>query len=142
MKKYIKPIMEGQMFVANEYVAACITGTIQCAYPGNGRTNGKLIYDDYNGQSSGWYTDREGHLHGLCGYDAIISFNGNTASGYESNNGVTDKDRPIFNISGYEEVTGEYNVTWSSTNKDDNITYNHRGRLIVTNVDDTHPNHS
>lgn len=57
-KKYVTPTMAGERFSADEYVAACITGTIQCAYPGNGHTNGDPNhFDDYNGQKSGWYKD-------------------------------------------------------------------------------------
>ena len=49
-KEYVTPTMVGERFSADEYVAACITGVIQCAYPGNGSTNGNINeYDDYNG---------------------------------------------------------------------------------------------
>ena len=34
-----------------------------------------MVYDDYKGQTKGWYTDSEGKQHGLCGYDATITFN-------------------------------------------------------------------
>lgn len=144
MKKlWEKPRAAIQEFAANEYVTACITGTIQCVYPGNGRTNGdNNTYDDYNGKQSGWYTDSEGKLHGLCGYDAVISFNGNTASGYERNNGVIDTSRPIYNISGYEESVGTYYVTWTSKDTGANMEYAHKGRLVVSNVDADRPNHS
>lgn len=33
--KWTRPETTGEMFEANEYVAACITGLIQCAYPGD-----------------------------------------------------------------------------------------------------------
>lgn len=33
-KEYVTPTMVGERFSADEYVAACITGTIQCVYPG------------------------------------------------------------------------------------------------------------
>lgn len=143
-KEYVTPIIAGEIFAANEYVAACITGIIQCVYPGTALTKGDNgVYDDYNGQKSGWYTDSEGKVHGICGYDATISFNGDTASGYERNkNGVIQTDRPIFNISGYEQEIGTYNVTWKSTDTAANVTYTHKGRLKISNVDDNHPNHS
>ena len=141
-KKWIEPQIQVQEFVANEYVAACITGTIQCAYPGDGQTNGDINkFDDYNGQESGWYTDASGLLHGICGNDATITFNGNTGSGFERINGVIQRDRPIYNISGYEQKAGTYlGVIWNST--DGNYKYTHKGRLVITNVDDTRPNHS
>ena len=40
-RMYEMPMAYEEAFVANEYVSACITGIIQCAYPGNGRTNGR-----------------------------------------------------------------------------------------------------
>ena len=42
-KEYVTPTMVGERFSADEYVAACITGVIQCAYPGDGKTNGMDI---------------------------------------------------------------------------------------------------
>ena len=142
--KWTRPEVTGEMFEANEYVAACITGTIQCMYPGNGSSNGKAEYDDYNGQQSGWYTDHFGKQHGLCGNDAIISFNGDTGSGYESSNGQIQRNRPIYNIKGYESKVGVYyNVTWNSKDGDNNSgEYSHIGRLNITNIDNAHPNHS
>lgn len=143
--KWTRPEVTGEMFEANEYVAACITGTIQCMYPGDGTTNGEEIYGDYNGEQSGWYTDPSGKQHGLCGYDAIISFNGDTGSGYEFNkNGQIQRNRPIYNIAGYIPTVGTHNgVTWNSDDGDNHSgTYSHKGRLIITNIDNAHPNHS
>lgn len=144
-KEYVTPTMVGERFSADEYVAACITGVIQCAYPGNGSTNGNINeYDDYNGQQSGWYTDGSGKQHGLCGNNADISFNGDTGTGYEVVNGKVSKNRPIYNISGYEPVVGTYNgVTWNSDDGDKHSgTYTHYGRLKITNIDNNRPNHS
>ena len=144
MKKvWEEPKVDVQIFVPNEYVAACVTGTIQCAYPGNGRTNGRTDrFDDYNGRESGYYTDRYGMQHGICGNDAQISFNGDTGSGFEYVGGRPDYNRPIYNISGYQLEEGTYfNVTWTS-NDSGSPEYHHIGRLIITNIDSTHPNHS
>lgn len=143
-RMYEKPMAYEEVFKANEYIAACITGVIQCAYPGNGTSNGKMQYDDYNGQQSGWYTDRQGKSHGLCGYDATITFNGLTGSGYEYNNGKIQRNRPIYNIENYTQAVGTYyNVTWNSDDGDNHSgTYSHKGRLVITNIDDKHPNHS
>ena len=44
MKKYVKPMMEGQMFVANEYVAQC--WKIKCNVP-----YGIGFYDNNNNNS-------------------------------------------------------------------------------------------
>lgn len=141
-KTYVVPRMECEEFTPNEYVAACVQGTIQCVYPGDGKTNGDTgRYDDYNGKASGIYKDSMGMWHGLCGYDAPISFSSETGSGYETNNGTIQKSRPISNITGYSLSSGTYyNVTWKST--DGNGNYSHKGRLIITNIDNNHPNRS
>lgn len=149
-KVWRKPHAVVQKFEANEYVAACITGTIQCGYPGDpnyygwGRTSvGEPdVFDDWNGWESGWYTDRHGMQHGICGNDATISFNGSTGSGFETVNGKTDRNRPIYDIKGFIPEVGTYTgVRWTS--RDGNSPeYHHVGRLIITNIDNDHPNHS
>lgn len=142
MKKvYEHPKVIVEEFTPNEYVAACITGTIQCMYPGNGETNGQEKYDDYNGEKSGWFTDSSGMIHGICGNDASISFNDKKAEGYETIGGEIQKNRRIFGISGYEQEVGTYTVTWNSQVDNSDI-YTHQGRLIITNIDNNHPNHS
>lgn len=131
--KWTRPEVTGELFEANEYIAACITGKIQCIYPGaspNQQDDGTNVY-----------TDKYGSWHGLCGNDATISFNGDTASGFEVSNGKVDRSRPIYSISGYSQTTGIYqNVTWDST--DGKGVYHHKGRLVITQIDSTHPNHS
>lgn len=39
-KEYVTPTMVGERFSADEYVAACVTGTIQCVYPGTATAKG------------------------------------------------------------------------------------------------------
>lgn len=144
-KEYVTPTMVGERFSADEYVAACITGVIQCAYPGDGKTNGMTDrFDDYNGEKSGYYTDSQGKLHGLCGCNATISFNGDTGSGYEYIGNKIQKNRPIYGIKNYTPKEGTYyDVTWSSDDGDNHSgTYSHIGRLKITNIDNNHPNHS
>lgn len=145
-KTWVSPKATLEEFTPNEYVSACVTGTIQCVYPGKSWAKGDNgVYDDYNHQDSGVYTDSESMKHGICGDNATISFNGNTGSGYEFVNGVAQIKRPISNIS-YDVSQGTgtfYNVTWTSVdNENHSGTYHHKGRLIVTNIDSTHPNHS
>lgn len=142
-KTWETPSIMVQQFEANEYVAACITGMIQCVYPGTAKAKGDNgVYDDYNNKKSGWYTDSYGMTHGICGNNATISFNGETASGFEVVNGRTDTSRPIYSIKGYGESTGIYDVTWTSKDTNEGSEYHHKGRLIVKNIDDSHPNHS
>lgn len=143
--KWTRPEVTGELFEANEYVAACITGTIQCAYPGDGFTNGRTDkFDDYNGQTSGWYEDKDHMWHGLCGNNATISFNEDTGSGFEYSGGQIQRNRPIYNIKGYKATAGTYyNVTWNSDDGDNHSgTYSHIGRLVITDIDSNHPNHS
>ena len=145
MRKWVRPSVYEENLAANQNVAvsACIVGTIQCQYPGNGSTNGQKIFGDYNGQQSGWYTDSEGKLHGICGNDADISFAGATGSGYEKKNRVTDTSRPIYSISGYTPEVGTYtDVTWKSKDLSTGLEYTHKGRLIITQIDKNRPNHS
>lgn len=141
-KKWEEPRILVQQFAPNEYVSACVTGTIQCMYPGNGQSNGQAIYDDYNGDSTGNYEDGEGLLHGICGYETPVSFNGNTASGYESINGVVQMDRFIYNIQGYDQRPGTYDVIWTSKHTSTGTPYHHKGRLTITSIDSDRPNHS
>lgn len=62
-------------YKANEYVSACVVGTIQCKLPGKSSSG----YDD----GIDTYEDSDGMWHGLCGNNASITFNGDTGSGYE-----------------------------------------------------------
>lgn len=145
MRKWVSPKAVEENLAANQNIAvsACIVGTIQCQYPGNGRSNGQAVFDDYNGEQSGWWTDNEKKLHGICGNDADISFADATGSGYEKNNGVTDTSRPIYSITGYTAKVGTYyGVTWKSKDLSKNLEYSHKGRLIISQIDTNRPNHS
>jgi|GEM_PF-436774 len=152
MRKWVRPSAYEECFASNENIAnsvnACIVGVIQCQYPGNGDpmrggTNGKAEFDDYNGSQSGWYYDSAGNPHGICGYNADISFAGATGSGYEKNNGVTDTNRRIYDISGYAAEKGTYyNVTWKSMHAIEKVEYTHKGRLVINQIDTSRPNHS
>ena len=143
-RKWERPQTMVQKFEANEYVAACVTGTIQCAYPGNEKTNGWTTeFDDYNGRESGWYTDEYGLQHGVCGNSAPISFNSGDGTGFEYVNDRPDYSRVITGITGYKLEPGTYyGVTWTSQDLPDQTVYHHVGRLIITNIDNDHPNHS
>ena len=145
MRKWVRPSAYEENLAANQNVAvsACIVGTIQCQYPGDGWTNGQEKFDDYNNQKSGYYTDGKGKQHGICGNNADISFAGATGSGYERKNGVTDTSRPIYSISGYSPEKGEYyGVTWKSKDLSTGLEYTHKGRLIISQIDTNRPNHS
>ncbi len=149
-KNWTTPSIEVQQFEANESVAACIQGTIVCAIPG---TSEDVVNDGNTARTmtgaKTWngitVTFRNGgEPHGLCGNLANIAFDSETASGYEKTNaGNVDRNRPIFNISGYNAATGTYNVSWQSTDGTHSTgTYNHYGVLNITNVIEGRPNHS
>lgn len=152
MRKWVRPSAYEECFASNENIAnsvnACIVGVIQCQYPGNGPaqwggSNGQAVFDDYNGEKSGWYYDSKGMPHGICGNNADISFAGATGSGYERKNGVTDTNRRIYDISGYTPEEGTYyNVTWKSMHAIEKAEYSHKGRLIIKQIDTNRPNHS
>ncbi|MGN0313321.1 MAG: hypothetical protein ACI4EG_00870 [Fusicatenibacter sp.] len=136
-KRWEEPQILVQEFIANEYIAACVVGNIQCALPGRSSTE----QDD---GTTPIYTEPKTHLqHGLCGETAPISFDSDTASGYEVINGVKQTNRPIYDISGYTLEPGTYlNVTWKSTDNGGKDEYSHTGRLVITNIDENRPNHS
>lgn len=152
MKNYVKPMMESEVFTPNEYVAACVTGTIQCAIPGrspyrvnDGTDSRNFSRNIYLGLGFSWDGPRiryDGRDHGICGESTTINFSDSngTGSGYEMNHGVLDTSRPIYNISGYDLAEGTYNVTWQSNNGSQE--YNHYGTLNIVNIDDSRPNHS
>lgn len=134
-REYVRPELYCEKFVASEYVAACITGLIQCAIPGNSKEG----LDD---GTKGRFGD-DGLEHGLCGNNAEISFDSITVEGYEVLNGRKQLNRHIYDINGYKLEKGTYTVTWKSDDGANNTgTYSHHGRLIINNIDDTHPNHS
>lgn len=151
MKKvWEEPKVDVQIFVPNEYVAACVTGTIQCAIPGNSPYEvndgiGTRNYSWGNVDNSRWNgptLDYDGQDHGICGEAAAITFSDSdgSGSGYEMNHGVLDRSRPIYNITGYTLAEGTYDVTWNSNSG--GPTYNHYGVLTITNIDNSKPNHS
>lgn len=89
----------------NEYVAACITGTIECAVPGNNPYTcdggNPTRFFNYRMDSNRWdgsTISPDGLEHGLCGNTATISFDGDTGSGFERINGEIQRNRPIYNI--------------------------------------------
>ena len=151
-KNWERPRTVVQRFEPNEYVAACVTGTIQCAIPGdsayrvndgtNARNNSSWISEPWNWKWSGAHLDADGYDHGICGEATSITFSDvdGSGSGYEMNHGVLDHTRPIYNISGYNLAEGTYNVTWQSHNT--TTEYNHYGTLTITNIDNNRPNHS
>lgn len=83
----------------NEYVAACITGTIECAVPGKNPYacdgGNPTRFFDYHMDSSMWNGSTispDGLEHGLCGNTATISFDGDTGSGFERINGEIQRN--------------------------------------------------
>ena len=83
-------------------------------------------------------------ISGLVYFAWTISFNDATGSGYEFIGSQIQRNRPIYNISGYTAKAGTYySVTWTSKDGAYNSgEYSHIGRLVITDIDSAHPNHS
>ena len=151
-RTYETPVAYVEEFMPNEYVSACVTGTIQCAIPGrsayavndgtSSRTNNWQLYNSWNWDWPGDHLSADGMPHGICGEATSITFSDSdgSGSGYEMNHGVLDTSRPIYNIRGYNLATGTYNVYWQSNNGSEE--YNHYGTLTISNIDNSRPNHS
>ena len=136
-KRYTAPKMTMERFEANEYVAACVTATVQCALPGKSTTA-------HDGTSPIYTESGTGLQHGICANEATIymSDTDGVYTGYEVSNGEVQTNRPIKVVGSYDSV-GTYNrVSWTSTDNNWKDTYTHVGTIKVTYVDDTHPNHS
>lgn len=149
MREYVRPMMMSEAFAPNEYISACVVGTIECAIPGTNRYecdgSSPTRYFDYDMRRSEWgwgepTIGQDGLEHGICGNSAPISFNGSTGSGYETIGGEIQRNRPIYNISGYDLEPGIYKVTWNSDSG--GPMYNHYGELHISYIDYDHPNHS
>lgn len=150
MRKWVRPSACEEKFSVNEAVSACIEGQIQCFFPGSSPLEGDdgnrtftLTQNFINQQGLGWTINNDNEDHGYCGNWAPVSFNADTASGYEVVNGATDKNRKIDSITGYSAKAGTYTVKWLSYDgHNGNKVYHHKGTLRVTNVINDRPNHS
>lgn len=151
MRKWVRPSACEECFASNENIAnsvsPCITGTIECVYPAQNswETGDNNIYDGYNGRdvgqyNSGVYKDGYGMNHGACGTPTVINYSTGEGKGYEIYQGKLDRNRPISNINPAVYTEGMHYVTWTST--DGTGIYHHKGRIKVTLVDNSKPNHS
>lgn len=150
MRKWVSPKAVESKFSVNEAVSACIEGTIQCDFPGNSPLKGDdgtstftLTQNFITSQGLGWKIDNDNEDHGFCGNWAPVSFNADTASGYEVVNGAIDRNRKIDSITGYEAKAGTYSVKWLSYDGHyGGKVYHHKGTLRISNVIQDRPNHS
>jgi hypothetical protein len=139
-EKWIEPKVLVQKFVANEYVSACVVGTVQCIYP-----NDPEIYDSWHMGQRKYKEERTGYEHGICGNVAYVTFNESTGSGYEANaQGVPYPNRVISIPPCDYPVKEGYYLQWTSKDNDDplKLVYTHYGRLKVQYTDKDCPNHS
>lgn len=85
MKNYVKPMMESEVFAANEHIAACYV--INCNVPGTG-----TLYAESNGvpglQTIGNYWE---------GYDADTRLIGGVQACHEWHKGVIQDNAPTAN---------------------------------------------
>ena len=151
MRKWVRPSVYEECFASNENIAnsvsPCIEGTIECVYPGRHKseTGDNGIYDGFNGATdlsgdSGIFVDSKGGWHGACGTPTAINYSTGVGKGYEIYQGKLDRTRPITNIDLTDYTEGFHYVTWNST--DGTGTYTHKGRIKITKVDASKPNHS
>lgn len=151
MRKWVRPSACEECFASNENIAnsvsPCIEGTIECVYPAQNiwEIGDNNTYDGFNGieygqYNSGVYVDGHGMYHGACGTPTVINYSTGAGQGYEIYKGKLDKSRPITNIKPDVYTEGTHYVTWTST--DGAGTYHHKGRIIVSLVDNNKPNHS
>lgn len=152
MRKWVRPSACEECFASNENIAnsvsPCITGIIECVYPAQNasETGDNGIYDGYNGRdiwqsNSGVYKDGYGMNHGACGTPTEINYSTGEGKGYEIYQGKLDRNRPISGISLTDYTLGMHNdVTWTST--DGAGTYHHKGRIYISLVANSKPNHS
>lgn len=142
---YNKPQASEEIFMSNEYVAACYDYNckVVCALPGSSTSK---ISD-----GTSMKQDSDKQWHGLCGnWSSEFMVNG-VAGGYETVDGVVDRNRPITNIQIGAEVSsgtttgfgtsigsqgelkngGWYKATWTSTDGKTGY-YHHYGCLQIT----------
>ena len=159
MKNYVRPSMWAEAFVTNSYIAECydqFTAELTCALPGNSTSE---IED---GVTGGAATD----WHGTCGAAAQVDFQGTTATGCESIDGVAIKERAITDLvigeqipantfKDYSKEIGKttpfdslvvgrtYKATWTSFDGENNTGYYyHYGRAVIKGTPSSRPNHS
>ena len=153
-RKWSTPTVSVQLFVPNEYVAAChdtanYYANVTCAMPG---THSDSV-GDYHGRSNEIYKDTLGMWHGLCAY-ASSTMEVVNGSGYETKNGTVSSKRTISNLeigsscsyntgglsfkigSAPDELSsGYYKATWTSYDGENETgSYNHYGIAQITKV--------
>lgn len=121
-KAYVKPLMESETFVPNDYVAVCFT--LWCTLPGR---NPNTQDGDYP-----WYTEHgNGAQHGVCANGA--NFNPNNRYEIEHPTAYVDNviingmriDDPNATYDNLEDGKTYHNATWYSHL--DGVVYHHRG---------------
>lgn len=133
-KAYVKPQMESEAFIPDEYVAACyeFDAMFYCsygeAYPHEGSWEGSL-------------------QHGSPCAETTVHIDGNyRITGWEKDKPV-QIDRGSVDLNGFDLTTAHEGsiipfVEWTSFDKD---TYHHHGRGVITSEIETipgRPNHS
>lgn len=146
MRKWVKPSAYEECFASNENIAnsvnPCIEGVIECVYPGgkSHQPGDNGIYDGFSGDDSDVYKMENNGWHGACGTPTKINYSTGEGIGYEIFQGKLDKNRPITKIDLTDYTEGYHFVTWNST--DGTGIYHHKGRIKITKVDASKPNHS
>lgn len=150
MKRYVRPMMDAQMFVINEYVAACFSVACQVANSTRNPVDGTVwsIVE--------WETQTPYHIvshttgEGTCGSSAsnyITTGDNNTITSIAELN--AEQGRFLYGkITGYSDLNGDKivnegdYVSWTTTCSwaQGDKGWHHWGYLVAS--DKKHPNHS
>lgn len=149
MKDYIKPMMNSELFMADEYVAAC--WYVACNYENANELEKKMLPTNPNNHGKNNYTDGQTHALEQCGTSGnqvIVTDPLNVATGmYEINSktGVKELVCALYSSTSYDST-----IPYSGVNIGDTIywttklgngtTWYHQG--TVNGVDSNHPNRS
>lgn len=132
-KAYVKPQMESEAFVPDEYVAVCLT--LWCTLPG-------WNPDTQDGEYPYYKEPGTGLEHGYCAngsyYNPNRQYEMDQPSAYVNNvvvNGIRI-DSPDANYDALQDGLTYHNATWQSHL--DGNTYSHRGDAVI----DKSSNHS
>lgn len=149
MKNYVKPFMVGQVFTANEYVAAC--WYVKCDWESSNAVKKIMPPTNPNNNGRNNYTDGQSHAADHCGTSGnqVITTNpSNIATGmYEINSitGVKELKCDLYTYVNYQTPldysrVGVGDKIYWTTKLNNGTTWYHQG--LVNGVNTAHPNRS
>ena len=144
MREYIRPTMQGEIFAANEYIAAC--WGVSCSVDAANEVEKKWMLRPWESN----YENGQTHDVAHCGMQTnqwVIDDDGNGTVDRmieTGTNGLGDLTCTLYTDSSYRweasfsgVTTGSY-IYWTTSSGD--RTWHHQGRVVGT--DSSHPNRS